>query len=360
MKYIIGLIVWTSVASICNGQTSLAEKTGFWISGSSWVGGTMPGSLASGTITVGSKTVVINGTIKSKDNLALNFSTLSINAGDTLVILGDLNVNLTTLSNNGVLIVFGNVTNALSNNSISGTGKLVVTGNYTNAFGSNTFSGPSYVYGSTPGFIVAPAVGDEGDLQTNDPGLYNYTNSIYGSLPVELISFSAKVVDYQVEVTWATASELNNHHFLLERSTDGVNFTALTTTPGAGTSSQGKEYKAHDDYPPIGLAYYRLTQVDYDGKYEVFKVISVFVDEPDEPEVYPNPTTDYILVDVNPENYSTSLSNLNGRVVTDNIGKSEFEGRLRLDLQALQPGVYVLQLLRISTAVRLQYRIIKQ
>lgn len=360
MKRIFWFLVLIIVAHTSRGQTSQAERTGLWTSGASWVGGTIPGSWSGGTITVTSQTVVINGTIEAIDNVSVNLSNLSINTGDTLVILGDLNVNLSSFTNNGVLIVFGNLSNTLSNNSISGSGKLVVTGDYSNAFGANTLTGPSYVYGSTPGFFPAPSVGDESDLQSNDPGLYSYVNNIFSVLPVELISFDAKAVDDHVELSWVTASESNNDYFIVERSTDGENFSPLMDIPGVGTSTQEQRYWEVDSYPAIGLSYYRLTQVDYDGKFEVLQTVSVLFDEPIQPEIYPNPTSDYVSIEVNPEDYSVSLRDLKGWAVPGIFMENEYQGRLHLDLRSLEAGVYILQLFNIKSSKRLQYRLIKQ
>ncbi|MCB0490552.1 MAG: T9SS type A sorting domain-containing protein [Cyclobacteriaceae bacterium] len=355
-----GLFFVAAMAMFFSGwsQTSRNEKTGLWTTSASWVGGIVPGTLASGTITATSKVVVVDGTIQTPYNVTFNLSNVTVNDGDTLVVLGNVNVTGSSVTNNGVLIVFGNFSNALSNSYVSGSGKLVVTGDYTNAFGANTLTGPSYVYGSTPGFF--PPVGDESDLQTNDPALYNYTNNIYGVLPVELISFEAKVVNREVEISWATASEFNNQYFVVERSTNGVDFSELMKISGAGTSNEGRQYRVVDDYPTIGISYYRLTQVDYDRNLETFKVISVSFDEPAKLHAYPNPTADYVLVDVDPTNYDVSLRNSNGLMVSGNFSQQEFNGRLRLNLESLQSGVYVLQLVNHESLVRSQFRVIKQ
>lgn len=355
-----GIFFVTAMAIFFSGwsQTSQGEKTGLWTVSASWLGGIVPGTLASGTITATSKVVVVDGTIHTPYNVTFNLSNVTVNVGDTLVVLGNVNVTGSSLTNNGVLIVFGNFSNTLSNSYVSGSGKLVVTGNYTNAFGANTLTGPSYVYGSTPGFF--PPVGDESDLQVNDPGLYDYTNNIYGVLPVELTSFEAKVVNREVEVSWATASEFNNQYFIVERSTDGVNFSKLVEVPGAGTSEKGHQYHIIDAHPAIGVSYYRLTQVDFDGNVETFKVISVSLNEPAELHIYPNPTADYILVDVDPADYEVSLRNSNGLIVSGNFSQQEFNGRLRVNLESLHAGVYVLQLVNQENRIRSQFRVIKR
>ena len=350
---VVGAIVFFSAA----GQTSKSEKTGFWTTGSSWGGGTMPGTLAAGTVTATSLVIVIDGTVELKNNLTLSLSNLSINSGDTLILLGDLTINSSSMTNNGVLIVFGNVSNTLSNDFISGTGKMVVTGNYSNALGANTFTGPSYVYGATPGFILPPAVGDQSTLQSNDPGLYNYTNSIYAILPIQLLVFEAVVTDGYVKLRWSTASEVNNDHFILERSGDGLSFTSLITVPGAGTSKQQSNYEEVDGHPYRGRSYYRLSQVDDDGKRTAFEIISVLNAGPAHVDIFPNPTSDYLHVETGPESHLAVLRDLAGLEMSVNHLE---DGKLTLGIQNLKAGVYILQLVDLERHVETFYRVVKQ
>ena len=86
------------------------------------------------------------------------------------------------------------------------------------------------------------------------------------TLPVDLVKFEAKAFGNSVKLSWQTASETNNSHFEVLRSTDGVNWTLLTTLSGAGTVSQRKAYHATDNHPVSGANYYQLKQVDFDGK----------------------------------------------------------------------------------------------
>jgi hypothetical protein len=358
-------VCWLFVSMIvvfgANAQTSRSEKTGFWTTGASWVGGTMPGTLAGATVTVTSQTVVVNGRIQSTKNITLNLSNLSINAGDTLIILGNLTITSSLFSNNGVLIVFGNVSNTLSNSVISGSGKMVVTGNYSNALGSNTFTGPSYVYGSTSGFIFSPPVEDQADLQSDDPGLYSYVNSTYVALPVTLISFTAVENEGDVRINWVTASELNNDYFLIERSKDGVHFSTLTKVDGAGTTKTETRYEAIDDRPFVGRSYYRLRQVDFDTKTTFFNVITVYTNEPALVEPYPNPTTDYLYFDVEAGKYSINVSDLNGVLMHSSFISTETEtGRLALHMNDLEAGTYIVHLINKTSSSRASYKVVKK
>lgn len=95
------------------------------------------------------------------------------------------------------------------------------------------------------------------------------------ALPVEMLSFSAVKKNDFVQLKWATASELNNSYFLIERSADGVVFETVARVDGAGNSSSISYYQWTDDDPLKGTSYYRLKQVDTDGVYNYKGVTSV-------------------------------------------------------------------------------------
>lgn len=95
-------------------------------------------------------------------------------------------------------------------------------------------------------------------------------------LPVELLSFNAQMQNNNtVLATWATASEVNNALFTVEKSQDGIDFETVGTVAGAGTSSQTHNYSMPDDNPYVGLSYYRLKQTDYDGSYSYSSIVPV-------------------------------------------------------------------------------------
>jgi hypothetical protein len=93
------------------------------------------------------------------------------------------------------------------------------------------------------------------------------------ALPVELSYFSAHcTTNNEAVLEWETASEINNHYFTLERSTDGIVFENIATVLGAGTSSQPNTYRYVDAEALSETSYYRLRQTDYNGQSETFPV----------------------------------------------------------------------------------------
>lgn len=85
------------------------------------------------------------------------------------------------------------------------------------------------------------------------------------TLPVELIEFNGKYYNTGIRLYWSTASEINNDHFEILKSFDGVNYVKIKSIPGRGYSTNITNYE-YIDYDVCDLlVYYKLRQVDYDG-----------------------------------------------------------------------------------------------
>lgn len=126
---------------------------------------------------------------------------------------------------------------------------------------------------------------------TDPPLMGPVTVSSGGVLPIELIDFNAIMNEDRVEITWTTASEINNSYFIVEKSKDGVDWVEVIKVSGAGHSVSIIDYFEIDNDPLIGLSYYRLTQVDFDGKQETFNIIPVenAIKGEGIMNIYPNP-----------------------------------------------------------------------
>ena len=98
------------------------------------------------------------------------------------------------------------------------------------------------------------------------PGPMTAISSGCTALPVELLYFHARRSGNQAELQWATATELNNDYFTLERSADGRQYQEIAQIMGAGTVQQQRVYRFEDREPVPGVNYYRLWQTDYDGQ----------------------------------------------------------------------------------------------
>ncbi|HEX7017198.1 MAG TPA: T9SS type A sorting domain-containing protein, partial [Cyclobacteriaceae bacterium] len=153
--------------------------------------------------------------------------------------------------------------------------------------------------------------------------------------------FNGYYADGQAFVEWHTASEINNEGFEVEHSTDGTDFVKIGWVAGHGTTNVANQYQFIHDHPDQGWNYYRLKQIDYDGKFEYSRLIPVFADDLPRVEIYPNPFRDHIYLSrINTdENIQVTLTNALGQdpivLLQDPMQPARFNLPRRLE-----PGVY--------------------
>lgn len=117
------------------------------------------------------------------------------------------------------------------------------------------------------------------------------------TLPIELLDLDAKPNQRMIDVTWATASELNALHYEVQRSGDNQDWKHLGTVPAAGNSLFRQDYLFVDQAPLPGINYYRLKQVDTDGTSSLtHAVIAYMMGDPARPVIFPNPAMDHLRI----------------------------------------------------------------
>jgi len=118
------------------------------------------------------------------------------------------------------------------------------------------------------------------------------STTIFNPLPVTLVDFEAVPVGGKIDLHWKTSYELNTKSFLVERSSDGKNFSPVTSVNAKGNSNSNMDYYAVDEKPFNGTSYYRLKVIDFDGVESYSKQIAVRIDglDIDEITIYPNPS----------------------------------------------------------------------
>lgn len=127
------------------------------------------------------------------------------------------------------------------------------------------------------GFFACPTANSLDSLTGFSTFTISGSTGAGSALPIELIYFNATPNQKTVDLTWATASELNNDFFTVERSIDGLTWEPVLTVNGAGTTNQRTNYRDIDTRPAAGLSYYRLKQTDFDGKWSYSNIQSVFM-----------------------------------------------------------------------------------
>jgi hypothetical protein len=160
-------------------------------------------------------------------------------------------------------------------------------------------------------------------------------------LPVELTSFIGRPKVKTIDLNWITASETNNDYFILEKSTNGIDFKKLTEINGRGTTTLESKYHWSDQSPNDGLNYYRLLQVDFNGDKSYSDIIVIeFEADRSEIQVYPNPTIKELNINL-PENWDDETS----IVIYDFYGNlinsfTIFSGSLTFPVDNIPAGFY--------------------
>jgi parallel beta-helix repeat protein len=253
------------------------------------------------------------------------------------------------------------------------TGTNWITENASNRQDPNIFNAgvPAIVPGSMAGFNWTYL---GGPLDTNAkivvgpytvPGIYQYvatytnacgtffdtvTITAASTVPVTLSKLEAIKRASNVVVQWSTASEINNSHFVVERSIDGVNFEGIGRVRGNGTTNRSMQYSytdagVLDQYSRVNTIYYRLRQVDFDGSEELSRVVRVQnnQDQGARAEVLPNPNRGSFVLELSTdwENEATvTIYNMTGSAVySKETMLSNGTNRMEMNLD-LPSGVY--------------------
>jgi len=162
------------------------------------------------------------------------------------------------------------------------------------------------------------------------------------TLPISLISFEAQLMGDYVQLTWATASELNNDYFVIQRAMDQLNFTDIGQIKGNGNSNIILNYNYVDQDIPEGVLYYRFKQVDFDGTASFSSIEVVRTEAQKEMLIYPNPSHGIFTIEttqaVDVLIYSTSGQLIIRHHFEENTTHS-------IDLSGQTKGIYVMTFL---------------
>lgn len=186
----------------------------------------------------------------------------------------------------------------------------------------------------------------DGTANSNDGTLVNF--SLMGDtsnwieslapLPVELIEFNGSVNSNSIVLFWTTGSEINNFGFEIQRSKDGRSWEDIDFVHGQESSTENTSYSFWDRNPFVETNYYRLKQIDIDGKINFSKIISFVLPSQNAIEVFPNPVKNSLAI-VGVDHAAVQVMDYLGRIVLI----TNFNG-LDIDVSALIPGVYFIEL----------------
>ena len=170
---------------------------------------------------------------------------------------------------------------------------------------------------------------------------------IGGPLPVKLSSFSAVRSKQVVTLNWNTEFEFDSKEFLVER-TEGTEFRSVGTIKSNGNSSTKKSYSFNDKNNNVSLTYYRLKNVDLNGKFTYSEIRTVKgIGAGDDVTVFPNPARSNSKISVVgvTANSSIQLLDFSGKVLK-NINSNTLNS---IDLSGVKNGSYLIRIIDKST-----------
>lgn len=282
----------------------------------------------------------ISGNVEVKDgNLTINGDISEITgniivcSSCSLTINGNIDDMNGSITNEGTMVVTGNIT-AEGKLEIKGGGNITLDGGSFESTGDGVVIESGATLHMTNGSSINASSGTENEGTITSDGKGNsFAGGITGGgdhgpfdpcpgactdnsgLPVELVDFSATCDGNGMEFNWETASEINNDYFALQHSQDGIQWSEIAQIDGHGTTNSPVNYEYTTNHSLIS-SYFRLVQTDYDGTTEVHPTIySSCISSTI--EVAPNPTSGQVRVSLG-DTYSDltlEVVNMFGRIV---------------------------------------------
>ena len=184
--------------------------------------------------------------------------------------------------------------------------------------------------------------------------IFKPNGGISGFLPVEYLYFSAEKYNSETDaiLKWATAQEINNEGFTIQRSVNNQDWDDLGFVKGTN-ENLGQSYEFIDKNPFTGDNYYRLKQMDFDGTFEFSKVCVLYFEaKRNTVQVFPNPSRGSIAISSNKKVVKIQVFDTKGVMLID---RSNHEGINAVEADGLRSGVYY-----ISITTEDQRMVVKQ
>ncbi len=183
-----------------------------------------------------------------------------------------------------------------------------------------------------------------GNVVTSEATTLNYTNN---PLPIELLHFTASSSNNEVVINWATAAEINNDFFTIEKSRDGSSWEVVDYITGAGNSNYMIEYSYTDANASEGISYYRLKQTDYDGQFEYFAPAAVSITKAQAAAEIVSVNISATSMDVYFQNESENavimVADIQGRILAQyNLGSEEYVQNVKVNFPRSYAGEVVM------------------
>jgi hypothetical protein len=163
-------------------------------------------------------------------------------------------------------------------------------------------------------------------------------------LPLKWISFTGQLKNKTVELKWQTANEVNVSHFEIEHSTDGINWTPITSINAINGATNSYSYT---DLMPSAVNFYRVKEVDIDGRVSVSKTIMIRLTNNSGIAVYPNPivnkTVNLYIMDplmIQSGKIQVRIYDISGQLRYSTLESASYN--LQINVEKLSTGNYFL------------------
>ena len=156
-------------------------------------------------------------------------------------------------------------------------------------------------------------------------------------IPVKWLSFTAQPKNNQVALQWKVANELNVSHYEVEYSTDGTSFAKIYSLPATSSTAAEKVYDQIHTFPIIGNNYYRIKQLDKDGKFSYSTIVNVRMDKANLVSIMPNPAQDFVTIRSGETMKQVQLFNATGQLLMNVVPANT---SYMLNISALPKGQY--------------------
>ena len=175
---------------------------------------------------------------------------------------------------------------------------------------------------------------------SNANGTFSINDFSFGGvLPIKLLSQKLLIENKNIKLNWTTEEEINHSHFIIEHSSDGIIFSVIGQISENLDRSGIKEYSFTHPNPTAGYNYYRLVQVDLDGKKTTFDVLAIDYKSGGEKYLFPSHVQSNIWLNGYVNGNAIIFDNLGRKVQNSNYNLGD-----AIDVSNLQAGTYFLSI----------------
>jgi len=190
------------------------------------------------------------------------------------------------------------------------------------------------------------------------------------AVPITLLNFKGEKQGAINKLEWTTSTEINNAGFELQRSADGVNFSQLAYVASKainGNSNSQLAYSINDVKPLLGNGYYRLKQVDKDGKSSHSSIVLLKGSKPTSlaiSSVYPNPSVkelNMVLLSPIADDVKIVVTDITGKILLQKaVTVAQGDNKVQLNVQSLSQGTYIVKAVCSNGCETAVHRFVKQ